>query len=103
MFHMLRGSKLTGLINMQECSGGILRPLLHIEKFEIYAYLQEQNLPYFEDESNQNSEYTRNFLRNEILPQFETVHPEHKKNLENLFSYFEEIKSHLDSEVEKFI
>lgn len=103
MFNMLRGSKLTGLINMTESSGSVLRPLLWLEKSQILTYLQENNLAYFEDESNESNEYTRNFMRNEILPKFEQVHPEHKKNLQNLFSYFEDVKSHLDNEVSIFL
>lgn len=103
MFNMLRGTKLTGLINMTESSGWVLRPLLWVEKSEIYTYLDSKKLPYFEDETNTDSKHTRNYLRNKILPLFEKVHPEHKKNLSNLFSHFEEIKSHLDSEVKEFL
>lgn len=103
MFNMLRGSKLSGLINMQEKSGWILRPLLSVEKSEILEYLSKNNLIFFEDETNNSNDYTRNYLRNEALPKLEQVHPEHKKNLSNLFSYLEEIKDHLDTEVEKFL
>jgi tRNA(Ile)-lysidine synthase len=103
MFNMLRGSKLTGLINMTENSGTILRPLLLVEKSKILTYLDDNNLKYYEDESNAGNQHTRNFLRNEILPKFEQVHPEHKKNLQNLLSYFEDLKSHLDSEVSSFL
>ena len=103
MFNMLRGSKLTGLINMTESSGWILRPLLDIQKNDIYSYLRDHSLTYFEDESNTDNSYTRNYMRNEILPHFKNVHSEHKKNLQNLFRYFEEIKFHLDSEVKEFL
>lgn len=103
VFNMLRGTKLTGLINMTESSGWILRPLLWIQKSEIYKYLERHKLKYFEDESNADSSYTRNYVRNELLPLFEKVHPEHKRNFQNLLSYFEEIKSHLDSEVDTFL
>jgi len=103
MFNMLRGSKLTGLINMTESSWWILRPLLNVQKDEIYDYLKENNLEYFEDESNTDNGYTRNYLRNKVLPLFNKVHPEHKKNLQNLLIHFEEIKSHLDSEVDEFL
>lgn len=102
-FHMLRGSKLSGLINMQEASWGILRPLLSLEKADILEYLKENNLKYFEDSSNQDSKYTRNYLRNQVLPKLSQVHPEHKKNLENLIWYFWDLKSHIDSEVEQFL
>lgn len=103
MFNMLRGSKLTGLINMTESSWWILRPILGIEKTEIYAYLEKNELTYFEDETNTDNSYTRNYLRNEVLPMFNKVHPEHKKNLQNLLTYFEEVKLHLDSEVKEFL
>ncbi len=103
MFNMLRGSKLTGLINMTEYSWNILRPLLWLEKSEIINYLGENNLKYFEDESNASNKYTRNYMRNEVLPMFEQVHPEHKRNLQNLLSYFEDIKLHLDNEVDAFL
>lgn len=103
MFNMLRGTKLTGLINMTENSGWILRPLLKVEKEDIYSYLQENNLKFFEDESNSENTYTRNYLRNEVLPSFRQVHPEHKRNISNLIVHFEEIKEHLDDEVNKFL
>lgn len=103
MFNMLRWTKLTGLINMTESSWWILRPLLEVQKNEIYDYLRNNKLKYFEDETNSDSAFTRNYIRNEILPLFEKVHPEHKKNLQNLFSYFEEIKYHLDAQVQEFL
>jgi tRNA(Ile)-lysidine synthase len=103
MFNMLRGSKLTGLINMTECSWNILRPLLWVEKSAIYEYLQDNNLTFFEDSTNTDDSYTRNYIRNQVLPLFEKVHPEHKKNLQNLFGYFEQLKEHIDKEVQKFL
>jgi len=102
-FNMLRGSKLTGLINMTEESGWIIRPLLKTEKSEIYEYLEKNKLRYFEDETNSDSSYTRNYLRNEVLPLLWKVHPEHKKNLSNLLGYFEEIKENLENQVTQFL
>lgn len=103
LFNMLRGTKLTGLINMQERSGNILRPLLWIQKQDIVAYLQEHTLPYFEDESNAKNEYTRNFIRNEISPLLAQVHPEYKKNIGNLLGYFEDMKTFIDERVDTFL
>lgn len=103
IFNMLRGSKLSGLINMTQQSGGILRPLLWLEKTEILEYLHSQKLQYFEDESNSSNDYTRNYLRNEVLPLFKEVHPEHKRNLSQLMEYFGELKEHIDSEVKAFL
>jgi tRNA(Ile)-lysidine synthase len=40
-FNLIRGSKLTGLINMTEKSGDVLRPLLNVEKKDIQKYLDD--------------------------------------------------------------
>lgn len=103
MFNMLRGSKLTGLINMTENSGNILRPLLKIEKKSILEHLDTNNLQYFIDSTNTNTDITRNKLRLDILPQFLEVNTNYKWNLSNIISYFEEVKNHLDTEVQVFL
>ncbi len=102
-FNLVRGSKLTGLINMTESSGNILRPLLHLEKKDIIKYLDENNLKYFIDSSNSNTDITRNKLRLHILPQFGEINTNYKGNLSNIFSYFEDIKKHIDHEVSEFL
>ena len=103
LFNMLRGTKLTWLINMSESRGWILRPLLSFEKSNILEYLEENKLRYFLDSSNMNNEITRNMIRNEILPLFESVHPEHKKNVSKLLDYFSELKDNIDTQVQDFL
>jgi hypothetical protein len=50
-----------------------------------------------------NNEITRNMIRNEILPLFESVHPEHKKNVSKLLDYFSELKDNIDTQVQDFL
>lgn len=68
----LRGSDIHNLAAMQEFSWYkhklLWRPLLGIDKQAILAYAKEHNLNYIEDESNLDSQYLRNFIRNELLP-----------------------------------
>ena len=47
----------------------ILRPLLSFTRNELEDYVQQENLSWVEDESNQDNHYDRNFLRNQILPE----------------------------------
>lgn len=103
IFHMLRGTKLSGLINMQEVSNDIYRPLLKLQKSDILQYLQENNISYFEDRSNASNDYTRNFIRNEIVSHFSDVHPEYRKNIWNLLTYFEDLEIYLRKQVEDFL
>lgn len=46
----------------------LLRPLLTIPRVDLETYMQEQQLPWVEDDSNQDDRYDRNFLRLHILP-----------------------------------
>lgn len=90
LFNLFRGSALTGaggihgFVNARELAvaispetraedadilrgKGIIRPLLSVPKSEILAYLCENKLEWREDESNADTAYTRNFLRQEVL------------------------------------
>ena len=102
-FNLVRWTKLTGLINMTEKSSGILRPLINIEKKEILNYLNENKLEYKIDESNFDTDISRNKLRHDIIPQFEKINSNYKSNISNLISYFEEIKEFLDKQVTDFL
>lgn len=103
MFNLLRGSKITWLINMQENSFWILRPLLNIEKKDILKYLDDNNLKYFIDESNFDNIYTRNKLRLDIIPMFEQINSNYKENISNLTNYLSSMKDFIDFEIKSFL
>ena len=46
----------------------IIRPLLCVDKEEIYSYVKKNNLVYFEDSSNHQDEFLRNRLRHHVIP-----------------------------------
>ena len=72
LLRALRGSSSSGLSGLREnCTiQGVnyFRPLLKFSKEEILEYLNEQELQWREDESNAESIYARNLMRNEVLP-----------------------------------
>ncbi|MFA5916778.1 MAG: tRNA lysidine(34) synthetase TilS [Candidatus Gracilibacteria bacterium] len=102
-FNLARGSKITGLINMTEQNGCILRPLLNLEKSKILNYLDENKLEYRIDKTNFDSEITRNHLRNEVIPKFGKINLNFKENINNFMSYLENVKEFIDEEVKKFL
>ena len=68
LFNLFRGSGLTGLSGIAPVRGRIIRPLLWAQRSEIQAWLRQQGQDWVEDSTNQESEYSRNWLRNELLP-----------------------------------
>ena len=71
LLNLLRGSGLKGLCGMQPVRDAVIRPLLETGRTEILQYLDERGLAYCLDRTNLDNDYTRNFLRNEILPRME--------------------------------
>ncbi|MDO4437997.1 MAG: tRNA lysidine(34) synthetase TilS [Eubacteriales bacterium] len=68
LMNMLRGSGLKGMGGMRPARDCILRPLLGIGKKDILAYIERNSLSYVTDSTNLCNDYTRNKIRNEILP-----------------------------------
>jgi tRNA(Ile)-lysidine synthase len=65
---LFRGSGANGLSGMNLRNGILVRPLLDIDSSIIQRYAEENKVNWRDDSSNKKSEYTRNFLRNELLP-----------------------------------
>ena len=68
LLNLLRGTGLKGAQGMEYKRDGFIRPMLDVTKQEILCYQQEYNLPFVEDETNQDTRYSRNFLREQIIP-----------------------------------
>lgn len=68
LLNVLRGAGSRGLRGMDADNGRVLRPLLAISRREILGYLAARGQDYVTDATNLESDYRRNFLRNEIMP-----------------------------------
>lgn len=74
-FNLARGSSLSGLTGICD-AGHIIRPLIGCTRSRIDAYVQENNIPFVEDETNLTDDYTRNKIRHNVLPELEKAVPE---------------------------
>ena len=68
LHNLFRGSGLRGLGGISPVRGRIIRPLLCSSRRRILAYLQENGLFWVEDSTNAENDYTRNRIRNHLLP-----------------------------------
>jgi tRNA(Ile)-lysidine synthase len=70
LFRFLRGSGATGLAAIHPVTpGGIVRPLIEIDRREIDSFLRERGIPWREDSSNATLDFARNRIRHQLLPQ----------------------------------
>lgn len=74
LFNLARGSALSGLTGIRdgEVRGvNIIHPLISCTRAEIDAYINQNGIPYVEDQTNYTPDYTRNKLRLSVLPELE--------------------------------
>jgi tRNA(Ile)-lysidine synthase len=83
LLHLLRGSGLNGLSAMQLKTNNIIRPLLTTSKEDILNYCTQNNIKYNIDKTNATAEFTRNKIRNELMPYLEE---NFNKNIINILS-----------------
>lgn len=86
LLNLLRGTKVKGLcgipVHRTLCVGvEIVRPLLCITRQEVEEYLLQNHLAHVTDRSNFDDIFTRNWIRQELLPLLEKKQPQIKKHL----------------------
>ncbi len=76
LMHIFRGSGVSGARGMDpERDGHFIRPLLNTSKQEIMQYVSQNSIDYVSDSSNDDNSFSRNYLRNVIIPQIESKWP----------------------------
>jgi len=80
IMNFFRGTNLPGLTGIKN-RDSIRRPLLAFTKSDILDYARASAITYREDKSNATDYYTRNRIRNTILPQLEATFPNVKGRL----------------------
>jgi tRNA(Ile)-lysidine synthetase-like protein len=68
LWRMIRGGSLFSLSPILEQNGSYIRPLLRTKKEDMYSFLQAKGQTWCEDSSNNENKYTRNRIRNQIIP-----------------------------------
>ncbi|MGN0788603.1 MAG: tRNA lysidine(34) synthetase TilS, partial [Christensenellales bacterium] len=96
LMHVFRGSGINGLRGMPFDDGLIVRPLLGIGSDEIENVMKSRGWEYRVDSSNLSTDYTRNKLRNEIIPLIEQVYPSVADNVLRLASIAEDTQNFVD-------
>ena len=97
LFHMFRGSGITGLTGIAPVRGNIIRPLLDVTREEIEQFLLEKGRKWCIDSTNEENTYTRNKIRNVVFPYAEKeICPQAATHVANAAKELAQIKDFLD-------
>ena len=101
VLQLLRGTGVKGLAAMATLrqithQPAYLRPLLDVDRSAIIAWARHYQLSWVEDESNQDTHYTRNFLRHKIMPLLSQHHPAWRVTITRTAQHMAEAATLLD-------
>jgi len=99
IFNILRGTNRKGLSSLKSVDG-MLRPITHIDKSEIYEYAKSQNLVWNEDSTNHDTKYSRNYIRQNLLPKFDA---KQRQQLVSIIKNVGKLNEEIDEELTKYI
>jgi len=72
LIRLVRGTARKGLSGMRTMrNGSIIRPLLRTPKTRLLAYLKQNSIEFLHDSSNDDNQFLRNRIRNDLLPHLE--------------------------------
>lgn len=102
LFHLIRGTGLTGLKGIEvKRENKYIRPLLECTREEIEEYCKEEKLEPKYDKSNEENIYTRNKIRNMLLPLLETeFNPNIISSLNRMAQIIKEENEYIEKQVE---
>lgn len=75
IFNLSRGSGARGITGIKPVINNIVRPLIYCSKEEILEYCEQNSISYVNDSTNMDTDYTRNYIRHEIVPMLEKINP----------------------------
>lgn len=108
LFRMFRGTGVTGLAGiipvntLRDNALTVIRPLLCVTRAEVEEYLKECGQEYCVDSTNFENTYSRNRIRNEILPvASEYINAQSVRNLNALAQHAEKVTEYLERQAKK--
>lgn len=81
IYRMIKGAGTNVYKSLRDKKGYILRPILNFYRKDIEAYARNNNLEHREDVSNKKNYYSRNKIRNLIIPMLEEINTNAKNNI----------------------
>lgn len=82
LLNLLRGTGITGLVGIKPRNGNVVRPLLGVGREDILTYLEWLGQDYVTDSTNLDSDYSRNKIRNILLPELRRLFPSGQAGIE---------------------
>lgn len=94
LFRLFRGTGPSGMLGMEiarpiDQTAYLLRPLLALSRADCQTFLNEASQSFMCDSSNHSMDYTRNYIRLQVIPVIKTRFPGFEERVQNLRAVLE--------------
>ena len=93
LLNLIRGTGIRGLRGISPQNGWIVRPLLCVDKDDIYRYIAEHHLSFVTDSSNLSEAFTRNIIRLRLLPLMKEINPSIEEALTRTATHLTDVEN----------
>ena len=103
VWNLSRGTGVRGAGGIRPVYGKWIRPLLRCSRKEIESYLEKRGISYCTDETNLEDDYTRNRLRNHVIPYLEEeINVKVLEHMADAIEQFRVIDDYLQEETARY-
>jgi tRNA(Ile)-lysidine synthase len=99
VMNFFRGTGVKGMRGIFPKVKKVVRPLLFARRQEIEDYATQNAIVFVTDSTNAESDYTRNYFRNELIPAIEKMYPETASNVLRNISRFADVEVLYDESI----
>jgi len=101
--NLSRGSGIKGLAGIPVKTGHVIRPVLQFTKYEIENYINDFELEFRNDQSNDSDDYFRNRIRHFLIPALDQISTGFNQSIAKSMGFIEEAKGIYNAFLEKEI
>ncbi|MDR0752259.1 MAG: tRNA lysidine(34) synthetase TilS [Christensenellaceae bacterium] len=101
LLRIFRGASVRGMRGIVD-RVGYIHPLLNYSKNDILDFAKTHNLVYVNDNSNNNLDYSRNYVRNALIPIIAERFPSYKNSLLRITTTMQEVNDFITSQLIPF-
>ncbi|MDR2569706.1 MAG: tRNA lysidine(34) synthetase TilS [Oscillospiraceae bacterium] len=75
IINLARGAGANGMSGIPPVRDKVIRPLLRVSRNDVMAFISDRGIPFVEDSSNSLNIFTRNKVRNKLIPLIKEINP----------------------------
>ncbi len=102
LFNLTKGTGIAGLHGIQPLKGQLLRPLMSFTREEIEAFARTEGIVWREDTSNASNKYSRNLIRNKVMPLLKQINPSVEQSIWNSSERILKVETWLSEQIEEW-